>query len=148
VKASQDEYGAAAHEAGHVIVAWALGLKTRRMVVGIDGDDAAGAAEIEDGSHLPLVDQIAICSAGVDAQRLLNAPTNEIAALGDMVRIRKLINDLAEDEGEALRYAGYRRSQELLEMHRSSLECLAQALAERTELNQFEIELILISDDR
>jgi hypothetical protein len=29
--ASQDEYGAAVHEAGHVVVAWARGLKTRRM---------------------------------------------------------------------------------------------------------------------
>jgi ATP-dependent Zn protease len=145
---SQDKYGAAVHEAGHVIVAWALGLKTRKMVVGIDGDDAAGVAEIEEGTHLPLIDQIAICSAGADAQRLLDASANEVAALGDMVRIRNLINDLAEDEGEALRYAGYRRSQELLEMHRVSLECLAQALAERAELNQVEIELILISDDR
>jgi ATP-dependent Zn protease len=147
VKASQ-EYGAAVHEAGHAIVAWALGLKTIRMAVGIEGDKAAGAAEIEDGTHLPLVDQIAICSAGADAQRLLDAPTNETAAFGDMVRIMNLVEDLAEDEGEALRYAGYRRSQELLEMHRASLECLAQALAERTELNQVEIDEILISHGR
>jgi hypothetical protein len=66
--ASQDRYGAAVHEAGHVVVAWALGLKTRKLAVGIDGDDAAGAAEIEESSHLPTVDQIAICSAGADAQ--------------------------------------------------------------------------------
>jgi ATP-dependent Zn protease len=146
--ASQAKYGAAVHEAGHAIVAAALGLKTRTMAVGIGGDDTAGAAEIEEGTHLPVVDQIAICSAGVDAQRLLDAPTNEIAAFADMVRIRDLIDDLAEDEGEALRYAGYRRSQKLLKMHRATLECLAQALAEHTELNQVEIELILTSDDR
>jgi hypothetical protein len=53
--ASQDRYGAAIHEAGHVVVAWALGLKTRKLAVGIDGDDAAGAAEIEENSHLPTV---------------------------------------------------------------------------------------------
>jgi len=146
--ASQDSFGAAVHEAGHAIVAWALGLKTRRMVAGIGGDDAAGEADIDDGAHLPLADQIAICSAGADAQRLLGAPTNEIAAFDDMVRIRDLIDDLAEDEGEALRYAGYRRSQKLLKMHRATLECLAQALAERTELNQFEIGEILIFDGR
>jgi ATP-dependent Zn protease len=143
--ASRDKYGAAVHEAGHAVVGWALGLKTRKMVAGISGDDAAGEAQIEEGTHLPLVDQIAICSAGIDAQRLLDAPTNEIAAFGDMVRIRNLVGDLADDEGEALRYAGYRRSQELLELHRLTLEGLAQALAERTELNQVEIEQILIS---
>ena len=144
--ANEDGYGAAVHEAGHVVVAWALGLKTRKMAV--DGDEAAGAAEIEEGTHLPLVDQIAICWAGAGAQRLLAAPTNAIAAFADMVRIRDLINDLGEDDGEALRSAGYRRSQELLKKHRATLECLAQALAERTELNQFEIGEILIFDGR
>jgi hypothetical protein len=97
---------------------------------------------------LPLVDQIAICSAGIDAQRLLDAPTHENSALADMVRIRNLVDDLAEDKGELLRYAGYRRSQELLELHRATVGSLALALAERTELNQFEIDEILISDGR
>ena len=140
----QDEYGAAVHEAGHVIVAWALGLKTRKMAVGIDGDDAAGAAEIEESSHLPLVDQIAICSAGADAQRMFNAPTHDVAAFSDMVKIHNLVDDLAEDE--ALRYAGYRRSNELLELHRAKVERLAQALAESAELDQAAIEQILISN--
>jgi hypothetical protein len=50
--------------AGHVVVAWALGLKTRRMAIGINGDEAAAAAEIENGPHLPLIDQIAFrCDA-------------------------------------------------------------------------------------
>jgi hypothetical protein len=137
---SQDRYGAAVHEACHVVVAWALGLKARKMAVGIDGDAAAGAAEIEDSAHLPLVDQIAICSAGADAQRMLDAPTHDIAAFSDMNDIRNLVDDLAEDEGEALRYAGTRRSKELLELHRAKVERLALALAERTELDQLAIE--------
>jgi hypothetical protein len=144
--ASQDGYGAAVHEAGHVVVAWALGLKTRKMAVGIDGDDAAGAAEIEESTHLPMADQIAICSAGADAQRMLDAPPHEVAAFSDMVKISNLVDDFAEDEGEALRYAGYRRSKELLELHRAKVERLAQALAERTELDQAAIEQILISN--
>jgi hypothetical protein len=72
---SRDRYGAAVHEAGHVVVARALGLTTRKMIAGIDGDPTAGRAEIKDGSHLPVIDQIAICSAGADAQRLLDVPT-------------------------------------------------------------------------
>ena len=131
-----DRYGAAVHEAGHVVAAWALGLKTRRMAVGIAGDDAAGAAEIEESTHLPLVDQIAICSAGADAQRMLDAPTHEIAAFSDMVKIGNLVDDCAEDVGEALRYAGYQRSKELLELHRAKIERLAEALAERMELGR------------
>jgi hypothetical protein len=142
--ASQDRYGAAVHEAGHVVVAWALGLKTRKMAAGIDGDDAAGAAEIEESRHLPMVDQIAIYSAGADAQRMLDAPTHEVAAFSDMVKISNLVGDCAEDEGEALRYAGYQRSKELLELHRAKVEHLAQVLAERAELDQAAIEQILI----
>ena len=143
---SQDRYGAAVHEAGHVVVAWALGLKTRKMAVGIDGDDAAGAAEIEESPHLLLVDQIAICSAGADAQRMFNAPTHDVAAFSDMVKILNVVDELAEAEGEALRYAGYRRSKEILELHRATVEHLARALAERAELDQAAIEQILLSN--
>jgi ATP-dependent Zn protease len=143
--ASQDRYSTAVHEAGHVVVAWALGLKTTKVAVGIGGDDAAGEAEIEETSHLPLVDQIAICSAGADAQRMFNAPMHDVAAFSDVVKIHNLVDDFAEDEGEALRYAGYRRSNELLELHRAKVERLAQALADRAELDRAEIEQILLS---
>jgi ATP-dependent Zn protease len=140
-----DRYGTAVHEAGHAVVAFALGLRTRKMAVGIDGDDAAGAAEIEASTHLPLVDQIAICSAGADAQRMLEVPTHDIGAFLDMVEISRLVDGYTDDEGEAHRYAGYRRSKELLELHRARIERLAQVLAERTELNQIEIEQILVA---
>jgi ATP-dependent Zn protease len=141
-----DRYGAAIHEAGHAVVAWALGLKVRRMAVGINGDDSAGSAEIEVNPCLPLVDRIAVCSAGIDAQSIFDAPTNDICAIMDMNEIRNLVEEYPDDDGEALRYAGYRRSKELLELHRAKVERLAQSLVERTELDQVAIEQILISN--
>jgi ATP-dependent Zn protease len=141
---SQDRYGAAVHEAGHVVVAWALDVKARRMAIGINGDDAAGEADIDYNTHLPMVNQIAIFAAGADAQGMLDAPTNAIAATMDMNKIRKLVEDCPDDEGEALRYAGYRRSKELLERYRTQVERLAKALAERSELDQVAIEQLLI----
>jgi hypothetical protein len=140
---TRDRYGAAVHEAGHVVVARAFGLKTRKMIAGINGDDTAGRAEIEDGSHLPAIDRIAICSAGVDAQRLLGAATNDIAGFGDMVKIGNIVEDYDEAVVEDIRYAGYRRSHELLELHRATVECLAAALAEQGELDHDAIERIL-----
>jgi hypothetical protein len=140
---TNDRYGAAVHEAGHVIVARAFGLKTRRMVAGIDGDDTAGRAEIEDGSHLPVIDQVAICSAGMDAQRLLEAATNEVAGFSDMVKIGNIVDGHDEAAAEDIRYAGYARSQELLELHRAVVERLAAALAEQGELDHDAIERIL-----
>jgi ATP-dependent Zn protease len=147
-KSAQPRYSPAVHEAGHTIVAWAFGLKTRRMAVGINGDDTAGAAEIEDSSHLPIVDRIAICSAGADAQAMLDVPTHHLGPFMDMNEIRKLIEDYPEEEGESLRYAGYRRSKELLELHRPAVERLADLLTERRELNEVEIEQILKSNDQ
>jgi hypothetical protein len=62
-----------------------------------------------------------------------------------MNAIRKLVEDYPDNEGEALRYAGYRRSKELLELHRAMVESFAQLLAERIELNQVEIEQFLLA---
>jgi ATP-dependent Zn protease len=137
------EYSTAVHEAGHVIVAWEFGLKTRRMAVGINGDPTAGEAEIQKNPDLPLVDRIAICSAGADAQEMCGVPTHLLGPFMDMNEIRELIEDYPDDEGEALRYAGCRRSKELLTLHRAAVERLARVLAERSELNEVEIEQIL-----
>jgi hypothetical protein len=39
-------------------------LQIRRIAIAIDGDDAKGAAEIEQNNSMPLIDRIAICVAG------------------------------------------------------------------------------------
>jgi ATP-dependent Zn protease len=143
--AQQDRYSAAVHEAGHAVVAWALKVKTRWMAIGIKGDDAAGMARIDDNRHLPLVDQIAICAAGTDAQEMFDTLlSHDLCAIMDMNAIGELLDDLPEDEREIHRHAGYRRSKELLELHRATVESLARVLAERAELNQVEIEQILL----
>ena len=142
----QDRYSTAVHEAGHVVVAWALGLKTIKMTVGISGDGTAGRAEIEKNPNLPMIDRIAICSAGLDAQRMLGAPIHGgVGPLYDEAEISNLIEDYSEDEGEALRHAGNRRSKELLDLHRAKVEHLAEALAERMELDQAAIDRVLAS---
>jgi hypothetical protein len=79
-----------------------------------------------------LVDRIAICSAGVDAQEMLDVPIHDLGAFMDMNAVRELVEDYPDDEGEALRYAGYRRSKELLELHRSTVERLAQGAGARS----------------
>jgi hypothetical protein len=116
------------------------------MAIGVNGDDTAGEAEIETNTHLPLVNRIAICSAGLDAQEMLDAPIHDLGAFMDMNSIRILVEVYPDDEGEALRYAGYRRSKELLDLHRPTVQGLAQVLAERAEINQVEIERILLTN--
>jgi ATP-dependent Zn protease len=71
----RDRRGAAYHEAGHAVVAWALGLQIGEIEIAIGGDDAKGNAEIENDEGLPLIDRLAICVAGMEAQDLFSAPT-------------------------------------------------------------------------
>jgi hypothetical protein len=44
-------------------------------VIGVGGDDAKGGADIaSDQAHLPQLDRIAICLAGLEAKQLFQAP--------------------------------------------------------------------------
>ena len=131
------------HEAGHVVVARALGLKTRAMIAGIDGDDTKGKADIENSSHLSVVDRIAICAAGMQAQEMLDIATYEVAGLSDEVKIANIVEDYDDEERETLRDKGFTKAWEALEVHRSTVERLAAALAEVGELDHAAIERII-----
>jgi hypothetical protein len=104
-----DRRGAAYHQAGHVVVAWALGFRVYAAAIGIDGDDAKGKTDIDHGRPLPLVDKIAVCAAGVEAQHVLGASTNCRAGAMDEVEIIKLTEHLDEKARLAQRNEGYQR---------------------------------------
>jgi len=82
--------GAAVHEAGHAIVAWTLGLQVPQLGIGEDGK---GASCIEYSAHLPILDQIAIAAAGLEASELLRAPTWELAGISDDAKNDELLDD-------------------------------------------------------
>jgi ATP-dependent Zn protease len=138
-----ESYGTAVHEAGHIVVAWALGLHTESTAIGVRGDETAGEVQIADPSHLPLIDQIALCSAGGDAQQLLGIEAHGTATWGDIGKVIELIGDYPKDEGDKLRFAGFDRSKQLLLLHRDKLEVLARELWKRGELDRRAIDQIL-----
>ena len=81
--------GTAYHEAGHAVVAWSLGLPVQ--AVHVSSGDASGGAEIGDADQLPLIEQIAICSAGITAEAVFEIPNHELAGFNDRVRIFHLL---------------------------------------------------------
>src|SRR6266404_2335109 len=123
----QDRLGAAYHEAGHAVVASALGLLVGRMEIAINGDDAKGAAniDIEAALLLPLVDQLAICAAGMEAQEVFEAPTHDLAGFDDIGRMLELLYDYGETDQQALIEAGHRRACELIRLHSGTVERVA-----------------------
>jgi hypothetical protein len=106
----EDRRGAAYHEAGHIVVAWALGLRVGAAAIGIDGDDAKGTADIDHDKPLPLVDKIAVCAAGVEAQHVFGIPTHYRAGAMDEAEIIKLTEHLDEKARRARRDEGYQRA--------------------------------------
>lgn len=138
-----DQMGAAYHEAGHAVVAWAIGWKVGRLAIAIGGDDAKGAAQIEENPESPLIDRIAVCYAGLESQELFDAPTHDLAGFGDHGKVYELLSDVDEDAGLALRNAGSEKARELLTTHREKLVWLATALLDQGELDQDAVEAIL-----
>ena len=116
---------AAYHEAGHVVVARFLGLTIGRVEIEEDG---SGRADIRDAEHLPLVDQIAVCVAGIEAQELFNCPIHQRAAFGDYLKIRELVAGLTDAESCEYRQAGYLLALEILKARLPEIEALAHQL--------------------
>ena len=116
---------AAFHEAGHVVVARFLGLTVREVEIGEDG---SGRANISSAERLPLVDQIAICVAGIEAQEFFNCPVHDHAALGDYLKVRELMAGLSNAESYEYRQAGYLRALQILKSRLPEIEELAHQL--------------------
>jgi len=75
-----------------------------------------------------LVDQIAICAAGIEAQELFNCPIRQHAALGDYLKVRELLSGLTDAESYEYRQAGYLRALEILKSRLPEIEKLAYQL--------------------
>ena len=93
----EERRGTAIHEAGHVVVAWALGLPVGSMQIGCHGDDTAGRSEIDESARqLSLIDRIALCIAGVQAQLLFGCKsTHQHAGASDFGKIIEMLDGLS-----------------------------------------------------
>jgi hypothetical protein len=122
---------AAYHEAGHIVVARFLGLTVREVEIEEDG---SGRADISPAEHLPLVDQIAVCVAGIEAQELFNCPMHDHAALGDYLKVRELMSGLTDAESYEHRQAGYLRALQILKSRLPEVESLAHQLFQQRRI--------------
>jgi ATP-dependent Zn protease len=140
-----DRRGAAYHEAGHAVVAWALGLQVGLIAI-TNEDDVRGRADIaSDQAHLSQIDRLAICLAGLQAQEVFHAPLHDLAGLGDLAKVIELIGglDTPVEQHRELRYAGYRRARELILQNEEGVARLADRLIERGRVTADEfIDLI------
>jgi ATP-dependent Zn protease len=131
------------HEAGHAVVAWALGLYVGTIEV---REDAGGGADIGPADHLSLVDQIAICSAGYAAERLFGVENHERASATDHAKIARLLeaHGVSEEErGPALRDEGHERACAFLLPHKDKMRTLADLLMKQSSVSAESFDLLM-----
>jgi hypothetical protein len=137
----EEHRSTAIHEAGHVVVAWALDLPVGSMQIGCNGDHTAGRSEIDETAHrLSLVDRIALCIAGMQAQLLFGCEsTHQHAGASDFGKIIQMLDGLSEDEADTIRSQGYDRAAELLVCRRPLIERIAERSATGGKLEHDEV---------
>jgi hypothetical protein len=138
-------YATAIHEAGHAVVAWALGLKVRSLSVGEAGK---GKSCIEDPGHLPLTDRIAVAAAGMAATDLLHLPGWHEAGFSDEAKIVNLLDQYSDDEDarDRMGNAGHARAREILGNKRRALSDLAVAQGSTGMLDEIALAPFALRD--
>jgi ATP-dependent Zn protease len=118
--------GVAYHEAGHAVVALALDLRVAR--VEIFHENNSGETDSENADHLPIEHRIAICVAGIQANKMFKVPIHGRAAFLDRYSVRELISDMAKTAGDVLCDKGHQRARDLLKAHAHSVHDIAERL--------------------
>jgi hypothetical protein len=131
------------HEAGHAVVAAALGVEVGDLHV--NADDESGGAENDGGAEigchgdLPDIDRAAICFAGDKAQDIWH-PSQEWGGASDYAKFRELFNCYSDEDRDALEDAGCKRANELLLAHKALVEIVAQLLSRQGRLTAAEFK--------
>jgi hypothetical protein len=92
---------------------------------------------------LLLIDKIAVCAAGVEAQHVFRTPTHHYTGAMDEAEIIRLTEHLDEKVRLALRDEGYERAHELILAHRAKVHRIAESLLAQGSLNEAEIHRLL-----
>ncbi len=115
------------------------------MEIGINGDDTAGKSEIADTGSLAMVDRIALCAAGLEAERLFGCEAmHEYAGWSDAAKMVEILEDLPFEEAKDIRFNGYDRAFQILDPERSLIERLAEPLAITGRLEEKDVRCLLL----
>jgi hypothetical protein len=128
--------GLAYHEAGHAIVASALGLRVIKVQIGTEDDPSAGKTCIDPDASLCLTDGLAVCLAGKAAEELFDTPAHARAWHLDRLRADQLLEQVSEDFRTAQKHAGYQRARSILEAHNLHVTQLADYLIQHAAADQ------------
>ena len=136
--------GSCFHEAGHAVVAAALGLQVGDLHV--NADDRSGGADVGCPGRLPFIDQVALCFAGLEAQNIWHCRSEHLAGGDDHRIFFDLVRGLPDDWRDAFRKLGYERANDLLCKNKHVVEVIAQQLIERGRLTAADFKHLTDAD--
>lgn len=117
----------AVHEAGHAVVARALGAH----VVFVEIDLITGSGRSHSQNFVEQVNNLAVCVAGCRAEHAFGARSPRGAKISDFRNMRKLLSVLPQTERRAARAEGYRIADAMLRDHADKVQRLADEIMER-----------------
>jgi hypothetical protein len=117
--------GAAYHEAGHAVVATALGLVVTTVEIRADGGGKTTTVPL---LELCIEQQVAVCLAGEAAETLFDAPTHSRARLLDWYEVDKLLATFDAPLRLATEQSAYRLAEALLTKHKEQVVRVAEHL--------------------
>lgn len=126
----RDDWGAAVHEAGHVVVAVLYGLQVKD--VWIDDFGGGGGSSIQDPKEkaLSVSQKVILCLAGGAAQKTFDAPTNPKFMDADWKIFRKITRDMTRTRQCAAKRSGYIDACAIIKRNADELKRLAIILYE------------------
>jgi hypothetical protein len=101
------------------------------------------AAKPTPAEHLPTIDRIAICYAGIEAQHVFDCPTHEGAGAGDQGKVVELLDGIPEPRAYQMREAGYQRARTLILMHKVKLLRVAERRVQDGKVTPNEFAMIV-----
>jgi len=138
VQSESDLFTAAAHEAGRAIVARTLGLRVTFLELAADG---SGKSSIELADQVPVLDQIAICTAGIQGVKLLGAKEGRQAE--NDLKLYELLKSYPEMDRDHLLSEGCRRAAQILRDHHQGLHRVAARLWRTRHVDEGALERLI-----
>jgi hypothetical protein len=117
----------AVHEAGHAVVARALGAQ----VVFVEIDLITGSGRSHSQNFVEQVNNLAVCVAGCRAEHVFDARSSRGAKISDFRKMRKMLSELPEADRRAARAEGYRLADAMLRQHVGKVQRIADELMAR-----------------
>jgi hypothetical protein len=131
-----EERALAIHEAGHTVVARALGAD----VVFVEIDIGTGNGWSQSRTFDDDVKNLAVCVAGCRAEHAFGASSPRATKKGDLKIMRKLLSHYTEADRRAARAEGYRLADVTLKANADVVHRIADALFARRFEDKARIE--------